>query len=71
MALNTSHFALLMRHGFMGGDSDVSTGLVTMDMLSPLPLGQFLTAPGLWLGLAVTALFLYLAVKLRRVRGLI
>ena len=42
-----------------------------MDMLSPLPLGQFLTAPGLWLGLAVTALFLYLAVKLRRVRGLI
>ena len=71
MALNSSHFASLVRHRFMGGDSDVSTGLVTMDMLSPLPVGQVLTAPGLWLGLSVTALFLYLAVKLRRVRGLI
>jgi hypothetical protein len=35
------------------------------------PLTQFLTAPGLWIGLALTAVFLYGAVRLRRVRGVI
>ena len=43
---------------------------VVMVMLAT-PLTQFLTAPGLWIGLALTAVFLYGAVRLRRVRGVI
>ena len=49
---------------------DVAVTRRNMDVLAP-PLVQFLTAPGLWIGLAVTALFLYGAVRLRRVRGVI
>jgi hypothetical protein len=40
-----------------------------MDMLGPLSPGEFLTRPGLWFGLAVTAVFLFAAVRLRRYRG--
>jgi hypothetical protein len=42
---------------------------MTMDMLAPEPLGRFLIDPGLWIGLAVTAGFLLVAVRLRRLRG--
>jgi hypothetical protein len=41
---------------------------MTMDMLGADPVA-FLTDPGLWIGLAVTAVFLLLAVRLHRVRG--
>ena len=44
---------------------------MTMEHAGATSPGAILTAPGLWLGLAITALFLYLAVQLRRVRGLI
>ena len=39
-----------------------------MDMLAPHSLGHFLISPGLWIGLAVTAGFLFAAVRLRRSR---
>jgi len=42
---------------------------VLMHPLTPLILGQFLISPGLWIGLAVTAAFLAVAVRLRRHRG--
>lgn len=46
-----------------------SEGGMTMDMLASRPLGDFLVSPGLWIGLAVTAVFLLLAVRLYRRRG--
>jgi ABC-2 type transport system permease protein len=72
MALNTSYFGAMLRHHFMGA-RDVGTpgGGMTMDMLMPDSLGQFLAAPGLWTGLALTAVFLFVAIRLRRLRGVI
>ncbi|MFQ5790383.1 MAG: ABC transporter permease [Acidobacteriota bacterium] len=70
IAFNTSYFAAMVQHRFMGSpEPAASAGRMTMDMLAPQPLGQFLTNPGLWLGLGVTAVFLFAAVQLRRYRG--
>ena len=70
IAFNTSHFAAMVQYRFMGGAEPAApAGRMTMDMLAPDPLGQFLTSAGLWIGLAVTALFLFAAVRLRRSRG--
>jgi hypothetical protein len=41
---------------------------MTMDRLTPLTVGQFLSSPGLWLGLLFAAICLVAAVRLRRVR---
>ena len=70
IAFDTSHFAALVQYRFMGApDAEGTGGGLTMDMLASHPMGQFLTGPGLWVGLAVTAAFLYAAARLRRARG--
>ena len=70
MAFNTSHFAAMVRYRFIGDPASVpSAGGMTMDMLGPHSLSDYLTSPGLWGGLAVTAVFLFAAVRLRRSRG--
>lgn len=67
LAFNTSHFATMVKYRLMGGpESAAPAGRMTMDMLAPHHLGQFLTSPGLWIGLAITAAFLFAAVRLRR-----
>ena len=71
ITFNTSHFAAMVQNHLLGSpDSVTPAGGMTMEMLAPLPLGQFVLSPGLWIGLAVTAVFLFAAVRLRRVRGL-
>ncbi len=70
MAFNSSYVGAMLRDRLGGPDSGTAAHGMNMDMLAP-SLAHFLTAPGLWIGLAMTALFLYLAVRLRRVRGLI
>ena len=70
VAFNTSHFAAMVRYRFMGDPGSAErAGGMTMDMLGPHSLGEYLTSPGLWFGLAVTAAFLFAAVRLRRYRG--
>jgi ABC-2 type transport system permease protein len=70
IAFNSSHFAAMLRYRF-GGDptSAAPQGRMTMDMLGPHSPVEYLTRPGLWFGLAVTAVFLFAAVRLRRYRG--
>jgi ABC-2 type transport system permease protein len=69
LAFNTSHFAGMLQYRFMGGPMPTaSEGRMTMDMMAPHHLGRFLTSPGLWIGLAITAVFLFAAVRLRRHR---
>jgi hypothetical protein len=41
---------------------------MSMVPLSQLGVGQFLVSPGLWSGLLVAAVFLAIAVRLRRYR---
>lgn len=71
IAFNTSHFAALLKYRM--GDSVAglayTEGIVSMDPLMHLTPGRFLLTPGLWVGLAVAASFLFAAARLRRYRG--
>jgi len=70
IAFNTSHFAATLQYRLFGSmESDAPADKMTMDMLEFGPLGQFLTSPGLWVGLVVTAVFLTAATRLHRSRG--
>ena len=46
-----------------------STTRMSMDAMTPFTTGQLLGSPGLWIGLAIAAAFLAVAVRLRRHRG--
>ncbi len=70
IAFNTSHFATMLAHHFAGGAEAVAyPGTLPIDpgmMITPV---RFLSAPGLWIGLAFAAVFLATAVRLRRYQG--
>jgi ABC-2 type transport system permease protein len=63
---NTSHFGDLIgdRFGIGGSSSTKATSMFAMIADSP-----GLSSPGLWIGLILTALFLFAAVQLRRRQG--
>ena len=72
LAFNTSHFATMVQYRFAGGPMPTTSEdgmMMTMGMMAPHHLGEFLTGPGLWIGLAVTAAFLFAAARLRRSSG--
>jgi ABC-2 type transport system permease protein len=72
LVFNTTHFAALLGARMSGDTSQIAVtppgAFPTHPMTHITPL-QFLTSPGLWLGLAVAAAFLAAAVRLRRERG--
>jgi ABC-2 type transport system permease protein len=71
IAFNTSHFAAMLISILSGGaEKGPSPGVsgVSMDPLGHFAPGEFLSSPGLWIGLAVTVAFLAAAVRLRRYR---
>ncbi len=76
IAFHTSYFGSLMHYrvgGFaarafafqLPGNAPVDPHFIPLSLLTP---GKFLSTPGLWLGLVVTAIFLAAAVRLRRYR---
>jgi ABC-2 type transport system permease protein len=71
IAFSTSHFSHMLGYRFSGGGEE-HAGTQATDisaLLMPnLSLAQFLMSPSLWLGLALTAGFLFGAVRLRRNR---
>lgn len=70
IAFNSSHFAAMVQYRFGADPGSMTPGRrMTMDMLGPHSPVEYLTRPGLWLGLALTAVFLFAAVRLRRSRG--
>ena len=70
IAFNTSHFATLLGDR-LGGGAEAMTmpGSMPIDPGVHITLGRYLSSPGLWIGLAFTALCLAAAVQLRRQRG--
>ena len=70
MAFGTSYFGRMIGNRFAGGPEamPMSDSFPTNPAMHLTP-GHFLSSPGLWLGLAVTAAFLFAAVRLRRHRG--
>jgi len=72
IAFNTTRFANLLgaRLGDApGADAMFGPGGVMTHPLTPGILGEFFSSPGLWTGLAITAAFLAIAVRLRRYQG--
>jgi ABC-2 type transport system permease protein len=71
-AFNTSYFANMLLYRFAGGQQsgEKATGM-TMEMMAPEHGSHILMGPGLWIGLALTAAFLFAAARLRRSRGVI
>jgi len=69
IAFNTSYFGTMLIQQLAGGEEAVPfQGRMPIDPGMQLTPGHFLLSPSLWLGLAVTAAFLFAAVRLRRNR---
>jgi ABC-2 type transport system permease protein len=70
IAFNTTYLAALLKSRMTGfaADAFAFNGHFTIDSLAQLTPGNFLSTPGLWLGLAFAAAFLAAAVRLRRYR---
>ena len=68
IAFNTSYLGAMLASRISGGAKDEAMQSGVM-MLGHFNLGEFLSGPGLWFGLALTAAFLAGAVRLRRDRG--
>jgi ABC-2 type transport system permease protein len=69
IAFNTSYFGTMLIQQLAGGEEAVPfQGRMPIDPGMQLTPGHFLLSPGLWIGLALTAAFLFGAVRLRRNR---
>jgi ABC-2 type transport system permease protein len=72
IAFQTSHFASFLKHRLIGGMGEAFAfgprGSIPIESLAQLTPGQFLSSPGLWIGLLATAAFLVAAARLRRYR---
>ena len=71
ITFNTTHFLSLLQYRLAGSGMEALTvsGSFPTDPMTQLTPLRFLSSPGLWIGLAVTAVFLAAAVRLRRHRG--
>jgi hypothetical protein len=70
IAFNTSYLAAILRARIAGGPPvDGANAGMNMDALTPFTFTQLLSSPGLWLGFLVAAVFLSVAIRLRRHRG--
>jgi ABC-2 type transport system permease protein len=73
ITFGTSHFSALLRQrlfGFAPGAFGFEPKhAVAIDSFWQLTPGKYLSSPGLWIGLVVAALFIAIAVRLRRYRG--
>ena len=67
IAFNSSYLANWLAYRVNGPQGDaVSKGAMQMNSLMRLTFGEFLLTPGLWTGLAATAIFVVVAARLRR-----
>jgi len=70
VALNTSYFLDLLEERLVGLQGDgMASHNAPKDFTASLIPHHFFSAPGLWTGLALAAVFLFVAVRLRRYRG--
>ena len=70
VTFNTSYFLSMMQHRLIGPQhSPLPPGTTVMGEMAALTPLEFLSTPGLWTGLAIAAVFLAGAARLRRARG--
>jgi ABC-2 type transport system permease protein len=70
VAFNTSYFAGMLADRLSGGGTEavMTPGTMPMAPMTHITPGTFLSSAALWIGLAVTAAFVAVAVRLRRYR---
>jgi ABC-2 type transport system permease protein len=69
IAFNTHYFASMLGAALSGGAEAIPfADRMPIDPATQLTPAHFLLSPGLWIGLAVTAAFLFAAVRVRRYR---
>jgi len=69
IAFRTSHFLGMLQYRFAGPEpAATARGANLLEMISALTAVQFFSTPGLWIVLAVAAIFLAAAVRVRRNR---
>lgn len=68
---NSAHFAMILLSRLTGSGAEAADmpGVFPTNPMTHITPGVYLTSPGLWIGLAVTALCLALAIRVRRYRG--
>jgi ABC-2 type transport system permease protein len=69
IAFNTSHFLALLQDRLLGPGGSMAPGNHPKDFMATLIPEHFFSTPGLGIGLAVAAIFLAAAVRLRRYQG--
>jgi ABC-2 type transport system permease protein len=70
LAFNTTNFANLVGSRFIGATAPIaSTDVFPTNPMIHITPAAFLAAPGLWIGLGISAIFLAAAVRLRRYQG--
>jgi len=73
LIFHTSHFAEMVGGRLIGAGAPIditpAQNMFPMGPMTHITPGQFLVAPGLWIGLAVAAVFLAASVQVRRYRG--
>ena len=71
IAFNTTHFLGWLQYRLSGPDEFTFPGPHTLPahVMMHMNLVKFLTTPGLWFGLLLTAAFLAAAIRIRRYRG--
>ena len=69
IAFNTSHFLALLQDRLVGPGGSMAADNHPKDFMATLIPERFFSTPGLWIGLAVAAVFLFGVVRLRRYRG--
>ncbi len=73
ITFDTHYFSKLLEHRLMGFAPHAfgfhGDGHLTIDSLSQLTPGTYLSSAGLWIGLVLAAAFLIAAIRLRRFRG--
>lgn len=73
ITFNTSYVWAMLKHRLLGaGDAAFDFQMhrsISIDLMSQLTPGRFLTTPGLWIGLIFAVGFVVAAIRLRRYRG--
>ena len=73
VTFNTSYFGSMLKDRLLGAGETAFNfhphRSISIDLLSQLTPGRFLTTPGLWIGLLFAAGFVIAAVQMRRYRG--
>jgi ABC-2 type transport system permease protein len=69
IAFNTTHFLMLLQERLVGPEDAMAPHGAPKDFMATLMPDHFFGVPGLWIGLAMAAVFLFAAVRLRRYQG--